>query len=125
MPRASAAGVSPMRVSVTRLLAASSLVLGITACGSQDVEGSASALRESAVAVPSSTGTDFWLMFPAQADAYYSYYVPTIEVLLGGDVATDGVVEVPGLGVTQPFSIVPGSTTAVVLPSGARMKSSD
>lgn len=72
-----------------------------------------------AFAAADSKGTDFWLMFNA------NFSTPELSLFITGDIATNGVVSVPGLGFSVPFSLVPGVVTTVVVPVGAQVTALD
>ena len=64
--------------------------------------------------LPDNQGTEFWLTFPGN---YYQEFEPqTVSLFLTGDQDTTGVVSVPGLGFSQPFTVVANQVTTVVLP---------
>ncbi len=64
----------------------------------------------------SSQGTEFWLGV-TPVGALEGLGAPGLSI--AGDVATSGLVEIPGLGFSQAFSVTPGAVTSVALPSGA------
>lgn len=66
-----------------------------------------------------SKGTDFWLMFTANLSA------PAMSLFITGDIATNGVVSVPGAAFSTPFSVTPGTVTTVVIPAGAHVTALD
>jgi hypothetical protein len=72
-----------------------------------------------AFAAPDSKGTDFWLMFNANA------LPPEMRLFIAGDTATNGVVSIPGIGFSVNFSVTPGAVTTVVLPAGAEVTAVD
>ncbi|MFY7866040.1 hypothetical protein [Roseateles sp.] len=72
-----------------------------------------------AFAASDSKGTDFWLMFNANLGQ------PAMSLFITGDTATTGMVSIPGLGFSAPFTVVPGTVSTVVLPSGAQVTASD
>lgn len=72
-----------------------------------------------AFAAADSKGTDFWLMFNA------NFSTPELRLFITGDTATNGVVSVPGLGFSVPFSLVPGVVTTVAVPAGAEVTALD
>jgi hypothetical protein len=72
-----------------------------------------------AFAAQDSKGTDFWLMFSANLSP------PTMSLFITGDTATNGVVSVPGIGFSTPFSVTPGTVTTVVVPAGAHVTALD
>ncbi len=62
-----------------------------------------------------SQGTDFWLAFP---DSYNDTTDATAEQLLITSLnAATGTVQVPGLGISIPFSVAAGGMTVVTLPT--------
>ena len=63
-----------------------------------------------------SRGTDFWLAFNQNYSA-----PPELTFYVTSDVATSGVVEVPGLGLSTPFTVAAGSITAVSLAPEAQL----
>jgi hypothetical protein len=62
---------------------------------------------------PDSKGTDFWLMFNQNLGG------PQLSLFITGDIATNGTVEILGLGFSVPFSVTPGTVTTVILPTTA------
>lgn len=66
-------------------------------------------------AASDSKGTDFWLMFTANLGT------PEMSLFIAGDTATNGVVSIPGIGFSTPFSVTPGAVTTVNLPTGAHV----
>lgn len=60
-----------------------------------------------------SKGTDFWLMFNGNVST------PVLTVFITSDVATSGVVSIPGLGFSAPFTVAANSVTPVVVPTAA------
>ena len=64
-----------------------------------------------------STGTDFWLGFPA------NFGVGELTLFIAGGTATTGTVAIPGLAFSEPFSVTPGAVTSVSIPSDAQMAS--
>jgi hypothetical protein len=64
-------------------------------------------------------GNEFVLVFED------NYTASTQTLFLSGPTATDGVVSITRSAFTEPFSIVPGSVTTVVLPSGSELTSND
>lgn len=72
-----------------------------------------------ASAAPDSKGADFWLTFPGNV------YPPTLTLFITGDTATTGIVAIPGLAFSAPFSVTPGTVTSVGLPSTADLTTSD
>ncbi|MEZ5178205.1 MAG: IgGFc-binding protein [Acidimicrobiales bacterium] len=73
-----------------------------------------------AVGLPDSRGTDFWLTFPRN---YFD--TPELTLFITAGVATSGTVEVTALEFAQPFDVVPGTVTSVVLPPTAQVSSND
>ena len=70
---------------------------------------------------PDSKGTDFWLMF----NENLTPPDPNLDLFITGDIATTGTVEIPGLGVSTPFSVTPGAVTTVSITSTAAVTGSD
>jgi hypothetical protein len=66
-----------------------------------------------------SKGTDFWLMFNTNLST------PTLSLFITGDVNTTGMVEIPGLSVSTPFSVTAGAVTTVSITSGAMLTTFD
>jgi hypothetical protein len=75
----------------------------------------------SALAALDSKGTDFWLAFIQN----YSGYTPTLTLFISGETATTGTVDIPGLSFSAPFTVTPGSITAVDIPAAAQITGSD
>lgn len=69
-----------------------------------------------------SKGTDFWLAFPQNIDFGSGN---EIFFSISGDVATTGMWEVPGLGISDTFSVTPGVVTNVPLPNSAQVTATD
>lgn len=67
-----------------------------------------------------SLGTDFWLGFMHNHTGAAS-----LPLFITGPTATNGTVEVPGLGFSQNFSVTPGTVTTVDVPVGAEVRTSD
>ncbi|MFT3947308.1 MAG: Ig-like domain-containing protein [Agriterribacter sp.] len=61
---------------------------------------------------PDSKGTDFWLTFPG------NYNPGALTLFISGDENTTGTVTVPGTGFSTNFTVVAGTVTSVVLPTG-------
>jgi uncharacterized repeat protein (TIGR01451 family) len=70
--------------------------------------------------LPDSRGTDFWLAFPQNYTAGSQ-----LSLFVTGDQATSGTAEVPGLGVSEAFTVTPGTVTTVTLPSTVSLTSAD
>jgi len=68
----------------------------------------------------SNSGTDFWLMFPAD---YGNAGQP--ELIITSDVNNSGTVTIPGQGYSQPFTLVAGQATTINLPTTVLMTSTD
>jgi len=64
-------------------------------------------------------GTDFIIAFES------NYLIPFLTLGLSGPQATNGVVSVPAVGFSQPFSVTPGTVTTVTVPSTAEIRSTD
>lgn len=68
-------------------------------------------------------GTEFWLTFP-QGNG--SNNPPAIlQFLVTSKVNTTGLVQIPGIGYSSPFTVTAGTTAQVVLPGTAEINSSD
>jgi len=65
-------------------------------------------------------GTDFYLGFSQNYSGG-----PNLVLFLTGGTATTGTVAVPGLAFTTPFSVTPGTITAVDLPASTESQGSD
>lgn len=73
----------------------------------------------SAVTVPSSQGTDFWVTFE-------SNIVPgNLYLFISGDTATTGTVSDSAISFSQSFSVTPGVATTITVPTSAEVDSSD
>jgi len=68
----------------------------------------------------SNSGTDFWLMFPAD---YLSSGQP--QLIISSDVNNSGVITIPGLAYSQTFTLVGGQATTINLPVTALMATTD
>ncbi|MDC0714561.1 DUF5011 domain-containing protein [Stigmatella sp. ncwal1] len=68
-----------------------------------------------------SRGKEFWLTFPGN----YGYSTPTLTIFITGEQATTGTVEIPGMGFSRNFEVVPGQATPVTLPGTAQLTTSD
>lgn len=76
-------------------------------------------MSPAALAAQDSKGTDFWLMFNANLGT------SALSLFITGDTATNGVVNIPGLGFSTPFSVTPGAVTTVFLPESAQVTAVD
>ena len=67
---------------------------------------------------PDNVGTEFWLTFPTNYPnpGWQATYPQTIRLFITGETATSGVVEVPGLDFSQPFTVTPGGVSTIDLP---------
>ena len=76
-------------------------------------------------------GDDFVIVFEAnyvcedEELCGAGYSPPQLTLFLSGPQATDGVVSIPAIGFSQPFSVTPGAVTTVLLPPGSEIRSSD
>jgi hypothetical protein len=70
---------------------------------------------------PDSKGTEFWLMFNGNLNGSGE----NVDLFIAGDIPTTGLVEIPGLGFSQVFNVIPGVVTTVDLPLSVRLNSSD
>ncbi len=68
----------------------------------------------------SSKGTEFWLAFPKGDQSH----PVTLQLLITSDVSTTGQVQIAGT-FTSSFTVTPGSTTQVLLPSTAEISAVD
>jgi hypothetical protein len=73
-----------------------------------------------AVTIPSSQGTDFWLTFESNYGGGTSLFL-----FISGNTATTGTVTDPAISFSTTFSVTPGTTTTVDVPSNAEIDSSD
>ncbi len=69
-----------------------------------------------------SRGDNFWLTFPGNID-FGSGNIVFFSI--SGDVAATGMWEIPGLGISDTFSVTPGVVTNVPIPNSAQITSSD
>jgi RHS repeat-associated protein len=69
----------------------------------------------------SNAGTDFWLMFPMILPSTSQ----TLEFFISADTSTTGTVTIPGLQFSAAFTVTPGQTTTVTLPSSATVTGQD
>ncbi|MCB9196294.1 MAG: PKD domain-containing protein, partial [Flavobacteriales bacterium] len=60
----------------------------------------------------STKGTDFWFGFME------NYQTPSPTVYISSDVATSGTISIPGQGFSQTFTVAANSTTAIAIPAG-------
>ncbi|MGO8904674.1 MAG: hypothetical protein ACLQMH_03505, partial [Solirubrobacteraceae bacterium] len=67
---------------------------------------------------PSNAGKEFWLGFPSNLGGAQTLYIT-------GNTATTGTVSIPGLSFSEGFSVTPGTVSAVKLPSGSQMATTD
>ena len=66
-------------------------------------------------------GTDFWIAFPgnyAGADYYQALFITS-------DVNTNGNVSIPGIGFSQPFSVIANTVTTVTFPQLVDVQAND
>jgi hypothetical protein len=77
---------------------------------------------ESGECVPddATAGSDFALLFQTNF-----YPDPTLTLFISSSVLTNGGAEIPSLMFSQPFVVVPGAITSVVLPAGSEVTTSD
>lgn len=66
-----------------------------------------------------SRGTDFWLMFNSNENT------STPLLYISSDVNTSGVVSVPGISFTQPFTVVANTITVITLPTSLCLHTND
>jgi uncharacterized repeat protein (TIGR01451 family) len=92
------------------------VVLVVALCGMLCAQAATAAAAPQA----DSRGTDFWLAFPQNYTA-----TSALSLFITGDQATSGTVEVPGLSVSEPFTVTPGTVTTVNLPSTVSLNTSD
>ncbi|MBK7447464.1 MAG: T9SS type A sorting domain-containing protein [Ignavibacteria bacterium] len=78
-----------------------------------------SGMMNNSYAAQDSKGTDFWLMFDGNAGSN------TTSLFITSDVNTSGMVDIPGLGFSQAFSVVANTVTTVVLPNNCSFHTSD
>src|SRR5271154_1916566 len=106
------------KVSIGRSARAARLtVLAFLACSAFAVLPVAAQATSSGL---SNAGTEFWLGFPTNYGGGTQ-----LTLYVTGSTATTGTVTVPGEAFSEAFSVTPGSVTAVKLPSGAQMATSD
>ncbi len=67
-----------------------------------------------------SKGTEFWLGFPGNYDL-----TGTVNFSVSSDVATTGMWEIPGLGLSDTFSVAPGVITQIPIPNSAQVTTTD
>jgi len=67
-----------------------------------------------------SKGKDFWIAFPVNYSG-----TAALTLFITGDVATTGNVSVPGMGISQNFSVTPGTITSVTLPTNTQVSTSN
>ena len=73
----------------------------------------------------SSKGTDFWLMFIGAVSILGATPQGERDLFISGDSTTSGVVNVPGIGFTQNFSVTPGQVTKITVPLSAMITTTD
>ena len=78
-----------------------------------------SGMMNNSYAAQDSKGTDFWLMFDGNAGSN------TTSLFITSDVNTSGMVDIPGLGFSQAFSVVANTVTTVLLPNNCSFHTSD
>ena len=71
-------------------------------------------------AQPDNIGTEFWLMFNQNHNGG-----GTQTLFISGQTATNGVVDIPGIGFNQAFTITPGTVTSIPLPNDVDVITSD
>ena len=69
---------------------------------------------------PDSKGRDFWLAFPGNHQGG-----SVLTLFITSEVATTGVVAIPGLGFSTNYAVTPGNITSVLLPTGAQLTQSN
>lgn len=67
----------------------------------------------------STKGTDFWFGFME------NYQTPSPTVYISSDVATTGTISIPGQTFSQNFSVAANSTTAIAIPAGQGVTTSN
>ena len=70
-----------------------------------------------------STGTDFWLGFPAAQDPISG--TPSHRLMVTAATAASGTVSVPGTVFSEGFTAGPGSVTSVELPASVELEAAD
>lgn len=97
----------------TRRLATLGATIAAVAAGMLTMPAASSAAADS-------QGNDFWLTF---LDNYQGTVQKTL--FISGGEATNGTVEIPGLGFSQGFSVTPGAITSVALPDNSDLSVSE
>jgi hypothetical protein len=65
----------------------------------------------------SNAGKEFWLGFPSNIEQN----AQSLTLYISGTSATTGTVTIPGLGFSEPFTVIPGTVTKVRLPDTAEI----
>ncbi len=68
-----------------------------------------------------SQGREFWVSFPG---GLHEQGTPEKSLFIAGNVATQGYVEVPGVGFRVEFQVLPGQVTTIVLPPDVEVETS-
>jgi IgGFc binding protein/Bacterial Ig-like domain (group 1) len=69
---------------------------------------------------PSNAGREFWVGFPTNYGGETQ-----LTLYITGGTATTGTVTIPGESFSETFTVTPGAVTAVKLPEGAQMQTTD
>ena len=75
--------------------------------------------------VRTNKGMDFWLAFPGQCAAIYPARPLLITMFIASETNTSGTFSIPGLGVSQNFTVTAGQITAINVPLNAQLDSTD
>lgn len=85
------------------------------------VPGALTDMGITTLTVPDTQGSEFIVVFQHNFDN--TDVVPTL--FLSGSESTSGIVQVPGIGFNETFSVTPGATTQVTLPATTIVSGSD
>jgi RHS repeat-associated protein len=73
----------------------------------------------------SNNGTEFWLMFPGIQYGSPNFPTRDLEIDISSETATSGVLSVPGIPYSTPFTVTPGQIAPIYLPLSTMVISSD
>jgi RHS repeat-associated protein len=70
-------------------------------------------------------GMDFWLAFPGNLPPSQAQGPQLITMFIGSETNTSGTFSIPGLGISQSFTVTAGQITAINVPLNAQLDTTD
>jgi hypothetical protein len=67
------------------------------------------------------SGTDFWVTFPSNLGVTFA----TLNLFIAGTTSTSGMVSIPAISFTAPFTVTAGQVTTITIPIGAELETTD